>query len=85
RATDLTWARGRVPTPYGTIKVDWRTEDGRFTLNLTVPNRTSAHVCPAADGHADWHLARVDGKASPPVKKVILDQGIHEVVFDLTM
>ncbi|MFH1024547.1 MAG: alpha-L-rhamnosidase C-terminal domain-containing protein [Planctomycetota bacterium] len=83
RVADLAWARGRVPTPYGTITVGWKTEDDRLILALKVPNHTSARVCPPTGGHARWHLARVDGKACPSVRTVVLDQGLHEVVFDI--
>ncbi|MCA9925104.1 MAG: family 78 glycoside hydrolase catalytic domain [Anaerolineales bacterium] len=41
---DLTWARGAFPTPHGNIEVDWRLENGRFALNLTVPENTEAEV-----------------------------------------
>jgi hypothetical protein len=34
---DLTWARGRVPTPRGDVDVDWRYDDGQFTPDVTVP------------------------------------------------
>ncbi|MCB9457976.1 MAG: hypothetical protein H6671_18500, partial [Anaerolineaceae bacterium] len=41
---DLAWARGTFPTPHGMIEVDWRVENGRFQLNLTVPDNTTAEV-----------------------------------------
>jgi len=33
----LTWAKGSHLTPYGKISVDWRIENGAFTLALRVP------------------------------------------------
>ncbi|MCQ2399478.1 MAG: hypothetical protein MJ072_03110, partial [Clostridia bacterium] len=31
---DLTYAQGRIPTPYGYIDVDWKTVDGKMTLHF---------------------------------------------------
>lgn len=78
RTADLAWARGRVPTPHGTIKVAWKILDSRLVLSLTVPNHTSAQVRPAFG----WRLANVNGKAMPRGRKVILGSGKHEVAFD---
>lgn len=41
---DLTWAKGAFPTPWGNIEVAWWVENGRFRLNLTVPEETEAEV-----------------------------------------
>jgi hypothetical protein len=41
---DLTWARGRVPTPHGAVAVAWTLEGGKFTLDLTVPPGAEAEV-----------------------------------------
>ena len=30
----LSYAKGRVPTPYGYIDVSWTDEDGKFTLEV---------------------------------------------------
>ncbi|WP_116948281.1 family 78 glycoside hydrolase catalytic domain [Jiangella endophytica] len=40
----LTWARAGHLSPYGPIRVEWRTEGSRFTLDLTVPPGTAADV-----------------------------------------
>ena len=37
---DLTWAKGTVPTPHGTISVAWEKADGRLTLDVTLPEGT---------------------------------------------
>ena len=34
---DLTWAKGTVPTPHGTIAVSWEKKDGELTLAVTLP------------------------------------------------
>ena len=39
-------AQGRVATPQGTIDVGWRRDGARFTLDLTAPEGTTAHVAP---------------------------------------
>lgn len=41
---DLSWARGRVPTPLGNIDVSWQTADGVFTESLVVPDGSSARA-----------------------------------------
>ncbi len=43
----LEWARGRHPTPQGPVTIDWRIEQGRFHLDLELPNGSEAAcVCP---------------------------------------
>lgn len=37
---DISWAKGKVKTPYGEIAVDWQMNDGAFEINLTVPQDT---------------------------------------------
>jgi len=41
---DLTWARGEYRSIRGTIASDWRLENGRFLLDVTVPTNTTATV-----------------------------------------
>jgi len=46
----ITWARGEYKSIRGTIVSDWRVEDGRFRLDVTVPANTTAAVhMPARD------------------------------------
>jgi alpha-L-rhamnosidase len=40
----LTWAKGNYHSINGDIEVSWKTEDGVFTLDLTVPANTTATV-----------------------------------------
>lgn len=64
----LKHARGRVPTPHGPISVDW-TNEGAFTLSLTLPDGMAAHLeLPAAAGTSAVH---VNGKpvAATKVRK----------------
>jgi alpha-L-rhamnosidase len=41
---DLTWAKGRVPTPYGPIEVRWEKEGNEFVLQVEVPDGTLGTV-----------------------------------------
>jgi len=36
----LSWANGRVPTPYGPIEVKWEKQDESFVLEFSVPDGT---------------------------------------------
>ncbi|MFJ8988835.1 alpha-L-rhamnosidase C-terminal domain-containing protein [Streptomyces sp. NPDC102279] len=49
---DLTWTRGRVPTPHGDIDVRWsaRTGTDRFSLTVKAPSNTSGTIAiPVSD------------------------------------
>jgi hypothetical protein len=42
---DLKWAKGIVPSPYGSICVDWENDpDGIFKLYVLVPDKTKAKI-----------------------------------------
>jgi len=41
---DLTWAEGRVPTPYGPIKVKWKKTPQGLCLEIEVPNGATGSV-----------------------------------------
>jgi len=41
---DLTWARGEYDSIHGKIVSDWKRENGRLTLNVTLPANTTATV-----------------------------------------
>jgi hypothetical protein len=43
-AGDLNWAKAGYETNYGLLSVDWKLENGKFILNLTVPPNTTAEV-----------------------------------------
>jgi alpha-L-rhamnosidase len=51
QAGDLSWAEGRVPTPYGPISVRWDKNANGLVLKLFVPTGTSGTVgLPASSG-----------------------------------
>jgi hypothetical protein len=41
---DLTWAKGKVPTPHGDVEVAWKLGEAGLTLDVTVPAGTTAEV-----------------------------------------
>jgi alpha-L-rhamnosidase len=72
----LKFARGVVPTPHGNVDVDWRREGAQFTLKVTVPSGTTAHiVLPVAGTQVS-----VDGvalKAAKPGAAIPVVAGAH--------
>jgi len=40
----ITWVKLRFESVYGTIRADWRCEDGKITVDVTVPANTTALV-----------------------------------------
>ncbi len=40
----LTWARGSVPTPQGSIEVDWRSSGNEFAIEARLPRGVAATV-----------------------------------------
>ena len=49
---DLTWSKGRVPTPHGDIDVDWTgpSTAARFTMDVTAPAGTTGTIAIPTDG-----------------------------------
>jgi len=41
---DLTWVKAHHDSPYGRIQSEWKKEDNRFLLNITVPPNSLAEV-----------------------------------------
>ena len=74
----VTWVKASKETPYGTVRVDWKLDGGRFTAGMTVPaNSTATFLLPAAVAGCE-----VDGKAvQAPDGKILLDSGTHTVAF----
>jgi alpha-L-rhamnosidase len=50
---DLSWAEGRVPTPYGPIAVRWQKSPQGLRLEINVPNGTSGSVGLPTSSNAD--------------------------------
>jgi hypothetical protein len=58
---DLSWAKGRVPTPHGDVAVAWSLGAGKFTLDVTVPAGTEARVALPVSRFEDPAI-RLNGK-----------------------
>jgi hypothetical protein len=79
RPAGLTWARGDVPTPHGTIHFEWRRQKGSMTAKVSSPVAGTV-VLPTAGN------VTVDGK---PVKlpagrsetMLAIRQGTHEIAI----
>lgn len=41
---DLTWAKGKIPTPRGDVEVSWKWADNQISLDVTLPVGTEANV-----------------------------------------
>jgi alpha-L-rhamnosidase len=52
---DLSWAEGNVPTPHGSIAVDWAAQSGtgQFSMNVTAPSGTTGTIAVPTDGATD--------------------------------
>jgi alpha-L-rhamnosidase len=48
--SEVTWAKGYFDSPYGRIVSNWKREDQKLTLEVTIPANTTATVyVPAKD------------------------------------
>lgn len=73
----LQWARGRVPTPQGTVCIDWSIKDGVFVLDADIPAGCIAEIrCPLGK---QW--GRVNGK-SASCASTIVGEGRHRCVLE---
>jgi alpha-L-rhamnosidase len=52
---DLSWAEGNVPTPHGSIAVDWAGQSGtgQFSMNVTAPSGTTGTIAVPTYGATD--------------------------------
>jgi hypothetical protein len=41
---DLSWAKGKVPTPHGDVEVSWKWAEDKISLDVTIPDGTEADV-----------------------------------------
>ena len=86
----LTSAKARQVTPYGTAEVAWRREAGRFTLEVSVPQGTTAEVfLPGAEvpetvgpGQHQWSVDDPVTEEPPlPRAATVLDLLAHEAAW----
>jgi alpha-L-rhamnosidase len=82
-AGDLKWARADYETNYGLLSVDWKLENSKFTLNLTVPPNTTAvvdlsHISEGAvirEGGVEIGSAPVEGLTETDSGKILAAAG----------
>jgi hypothetical protein len=61
----LSWARGTVPTPHGTVSVSWAKENDRLRFEIALPGGTTGTLSmPAVVGRKSLTL---DGKVMDTV------------------
>lgn len=60
--SDLTWAKGVVPTPKGNIDLHWELENGNFVLTVNAPFESEFELSVPA---ADLASAKLDGESTP--------------------
>jgi alpha-L-rhamnosidase len=75
---DLKWVRASYKSPYGTIVSNWRTEDGKFLWDITVPTNTTATVCVPAKKQAAITEGGKPADQSPGLKFLRYDNGAAE-------
>ena len=66
---DLTWAKGRVPTPHGDVAVAWTLGADALTLDVTVPVGSEADVSMPTSGF-EQPTIELDGHPSIPTAHV---------------
>ena len=64
RPDGQTHAAGDVYTKWGCVRVEWETQDGVFTLRLTVPDTVAPEVTVPA-GYSAYRIV-LNGKEIPP-------------------
>ena len=71
----LSWVRAEIPTPHGTVSVEWKKSDGNFVLAVAVPEGTSATVVmPSGKKHE-----------ISPGAHTVKEQGKQETVSDSSL
>jgi hypothetical protein len=80
---DLTWAKGRVPTPQGDVAVSWALGDNQLQLDVTVPAGVEAEVT-VPTSRFDKPVIRRDGQATEPVARVAAGTHHFEVTGKLS-
>ena len=76
---NLTWAKGKVPTPHGDVEVSWSLQNEKFSLDVIVPDGAEADVTLPAE-RFEHPLATLNGK--PAEADTHVRSGKHH--FELT-
>jgi alpha-L-rhamnosidase len=73
---DLKWAKGIIPSPFGSIIVDWKQEkEDTFRLFIIVPDNTSAEISLLQTDTDRIIINNSPSESCPGVKKVRTDNG----------
>lgn len=90
-ADGLDWVKGKIETPYGTLRSTWKKESGLFTLDLRIPANTTATVyIPVLEGarmelYEGGKVLVKDGAETPAIKGVELKSVSEEhITVDVT-
>ena len=79
RCCDLEWARGRVPTPSGAIRVAWRREEDAWRCDLTAPPETSGRFKWDTRANGPVRTMELDGERVAPNRSFAIRPGKHTI------
>ena len=81
---DLKFARGKVPTPRGSVEIDWKNE-ATFVLSLDLPKGMSAKVdLPATDGSQGVYAGEKQVEATKKNGRwIVTDEVSGSVTFEV--
>jgi alpha-L-rhamnosidase len=71
----LTWAKGEYNSVHGTILSDWKIEQNKFKLTITIPANTSATVYVPARTQADLRESGKTLEQAPGVEFLRMEEG----------
>lgn len=80
-AGNLTWVRATYDSVHGRIRSAWKEEDGRFTLDVTIPANTTATVYIPAGADADVTEGGKPASRAEGVRFLRMEEGsaVYEV------
>ncbi len=78
---DLTWVKARYRSVRGEIRVDWKTEDGRLSLDVEIPANTTALVTFPTLRKEDVTLFGLSPRESKDVE--VRKSGIGSMIFEV--
>ena len=80
---DLKWAKGVVPSPFGSIVVEWKHEDnGAFKLYVRIPDNTSAEISVPGTELSKITINNQSISSNSAIKTAVVKDG--RVVFKAT-
>jgi len=83
---DITWAKGNFHSPYGWIKTDWKKDNNKFILHISIPVNTTAtvHIPTGANSKITMNGTSIDGN-NIKIKDgaAIIETGSGEYSFEV--